>query len=147
LIKLNSYIRQSSKTDRASLNISEVDVIREKKKPRLTAGDVSVEDRYYTKQEYAKLKPEQKKLLSQRRTARGKKPDPKVKGLKPTSNPFSKADLKKLVISAVKRQITAVKKEDDDDDVSMHSASSSATPVGSANRVNAALDKKKKAKK
>lgn len=141
------YIRQSSKTDRASLNISEVDVIRDKKKPRLTAGDVSVEDRYYTKQEYAKLKPEQKKLLSQRRTARGKKPDPKVKGSKPNSNPFSKADLKKLVISAVKKQIIAVKKEDDDDDVSMHSASSSATPVGSANRINAALDKKRKTKK
>jgi hypothetical protein len=100
-----------------------------------------------SRSEYAKLKPEQNKLLSQRRTARGKKPDPKVKGLKPTSNPFSKADFKKLVISAVKRQITADKKAEDDDDVTMHSASSSAAPVGSANRINAALDKKKKTKK
>jgi hypothetical protein len=41
------YIRQPSKTNRAALNISEVDVIHDKKKPRLTAGDVSVEDHYY----------------------------------------------------------------------------------------------------
>ena len=90
------YIRQSSKTERASLNISEVDVIRDAKRtcPTLTAGDVSVEDRYYTKQEYSQLKPEQRKLLVQRQTAHGQKPE--VKGSKTTATSvgsFTKADL------------------------------------------------------
>jgi hypothetical protein len=136
------YIRQSGKTDRASLNISEVDVIRDKRKPTSMAVDVSVEDRYYTKQEYAKLGPEQRKILLQRRAARGHKP--KVKGSKtapPKGASFTKKDIQKLVISAVKKQIAG--KPKDDDDASMKSETSDIIPVGSANRSNAALSRKK----
>ena len=111
---------------------------------KLTAGDVSIEDRYYTKQEYAQLKPEQRKLLSQRRTACGQKP--KVKGSKPASTSlgsFTKADLEKLIISAVKKQLSSTKRAKTEDDASTTSDVKGTTPIGSSNRSHAALTRKK----
>ena len=86
--------------------------------------------------------PEQSKILSQRRAARGHKP--KVKGSKPAlpkGASFTKKDIQKLVISAVKKQIAG--KPKDEDDALMKSETSEIIPVGSVNRSNAALSRKK----
>ena len=70
------YICQTSKkTTNATVNISELKTGKRK-------AD-AIEDRYYTREEYAKLTPEQKKELASKRLKRGHKPgakDSKIKG-------------------------------------------------------------------
>jgi hypothetical protein len=82
-----------------------------------------VEDRYYTKSEYATLTGEQKKALAERRLQRGHKPGSKGGGRnnhKPSHSKGTTSVLKDL--KAVKRgvaQLTKhIKKDDEDDDKS-----------------------------
>ena len=67
--------------------------------------DMTVEDRYYTKAEYKKLSPEQKKGLSNKRKSRGQKPGEKTptnpKDRKRKSN-MSNKQFKKRMIKAMK---------------------------------------------
>ncbi|KAI2496193.1 hypothetical protein MHU86_18332 [Fragilaria crotonensis] len=143
------YIRQTSKSKtNATVNISEM---KSGSKRKID----SIEDRYYTKEEYHSLTPEQKKDLASKRLKRGHKPgakDSKVKGAKPQDKPTGKEVIKNL--KAVNRQVSQLAKQmgkaavaDDDTAHSTHSDSSveeKKRPTGS-NRTNPSLTRQKKA--
>jgi hypothetical protein len=118
------YIRQTSKSrTNATVNISEVKVGGKRK-----AISGAVEDRYYTKEEYNELSPEQKKELSSKRLKRGHKPgskDSKVKGTR-----AEKGSTKDVIknLRAMNRQVSQLAKQmgktgvnDDDTDTSTQS--------------------------
>lgn len=121
------YIRQTSKSKTGStVNISEVKVQGGNKRKAS-----AIEDRYYTKEEYNELFPEQKKELAAKRQKRGHKPgakDSKVKGTGGGSAKGNKDVIKNL--RAVNRQVAQLAKQmgkagvnDDDTDSSTHSGS------------------------
>ena len=86
------FIRQQTKTKSYStLMITEVSRADNKRKASGGSSGV-VEDRYYTKEEYNALNPEQKKTLSLKRAKRGHTlgtASSKVKGLKPKTTSAS----------------------------------------------------------
>ncbi|KAI2510107.1 hypothetical protein MHU86_4274 [Fragilaria crotonensis] len=143
------YIRQTTKSKvNSTVNISEVKVGGKRK------HESTIEDRYYTKEEYKELSAAQKKELAAKRVKRGHQPgakDSKVKGLK------SKAKDGKEVIRnlrAVNRQVSQLAKRmskanvDDEDDTtsSTHSGSVDEEKGKSgSNRANPALSRQKKA--
>ncbi|KAI2507366.1 hypothetical protein MHU86_7086 [Fragilaria crotonensis] len=141
------YIRQTSKgkSNSPTVNISEL------KTGKCKAN--AIEDRYYTKDEYAKLTPEQKKEPASKRLKRGHKPGAKDSKTKSGGKP--KDVIKNL--RAVNRQVSQLAKQmskatvDEQGTVSSSSDSSLATQkppkkakVGT-NRSNAALSRQKKA--
>ena len=143
------YIRQTTKSKTsATVNISEVKVSGKRK-----AGG-AVEDRYYTKEEYNELSPEQKKELSSKRLKRGHKPgskDSKVKGTGKAVKPGNKDVIKNL--RAMNRQVSQLAKQigkaavDDDTDSSTHSGSVADDPKdkkGASNRTNVSLVRQKR---
>jgi hypothetical protein len=94
------YIRQTSKkTTNVTVNISELKTGKRK-------AD-AIEDRYYTKEEYAKLTPEQKKELASKRTKRGHKHGAKDSKIKGGNKP--KDVIKNL--RAVNRQVSQLAKQ------------------------------------
>ena len=142
------YIRQTSKVKTAAtVNISELKTSGGKRKMD------TVEDRYYTKDEYNALTTDQKKDLASKRLKRGHKPGAKDSKTKGGGAKFAgKSVIKNL--KAVERQVSQLAKQmgktavaDDDDTArSTHSDTSEdrSKPNGS-NRMNAALVRKKKA--
>jgi hypothetical protein len=87
------------------LTLTIAEVSRTDNKQKASGGSAVVEDRYYTKEEYNALDPEQKKALLQKRTKRGHTPgtvSSNVKGLKPKSTP---AAMSKAVKKLVTRQV------------------------------------------
>ncbi|KAI2512366.1 hypothetical protein MHU86_2028 [Fragilaria crotonensis] len=146
------YIRQTSKTkSNPTVNISAMKTGGKRKFD-------TVEDRYYTKDEYASLTPEQKKDLASKRLKRGHKPgakDSKVtKGKGGDNNRKPKEVIKNL--RAVNRQMSQLAKQMKktsvaDDDSSGLFSKSTASSAGDqkkakagANRTNAALTRQKK---
>ncbi len=120
------YIRQTSMNKaNATVNISELQTGSKRKID-------SVEDRYYTKDEYNFLTPDQMRDLASKRLKRGHKPrvkDSKVKGGKPQDKPTGKEVIKNLKV--VNRQVSQLAKQmgkaavaDDDTAHSTHSYSS-----------------------
>ncbi|KAI2493825.1 hypothetical protein MHU86_20706 [Fragilaria crotonensis] len=99
-LRSKDYIRQTSKkTTNATVNISELKTGKRK-------AD-AIEDRYYTREEYAKLTPEQKKELASKRTKRGHKPGAKDSKIKGGNKP--KDVIKNL--RAVNRQVSQLAKQ------------------------------------
>jgi hypothetical protein len=83
-----------------------------KRKP--SGGSGVVEDRYYTKEEYYALDPEQKKALSLKRAKRGHTPgtaSSKVKGSKPNSAPVAVSKAVKKLVTRQVAELTKTKKE------------------------------------
>ena len=99
-----------------------------------------VKDRYYTKEEYNALDPEQKKALSLKRAKRGTASS-KVKGSKPKSAPVAMSKAVKKLVTRQVAELTKTKKADND--ASDASDSTSDTPV-TGNRNNKALVRKTK---
>jgi hypothetical protein len=139
------YIRQTSKskTSANTVNISELKTGKRKFD--------QVEDRYYTKEEYATLTPDQKKELATKRTKRGHKPGEK------DSRVVSKAKVKtknKDVISNLKkvnRQVAQLAKQMsktgvDDETADSTSAASvdESNGKGGTNRTHPSLTRQKK---
>ena len=114
------YIKQTSKTKTAAntINISELKTGKRKFE--------KVEDRYYTKEEYAALTPDQKKELASKRTKRGHKPGDKdskvIKKAKP--NPKNVISNLKQVNRQVAQLAKQMKKAAVDDDTYSTSSSS-----------------------
>jgi len=137
------FIRQQTKTKSYStLTIAEVS--RTDNKRKASSGSGVVEDRYYTKEEYNALDPEQKKALSLKRAKRGHTPgsaSSKVKGSKPKSSPVAMSKAVKKLVTRQVAELTKTKKADDD--ASDASDSTSDTPV-TGNRNNKALVRKTK---
>ncbi|KAI2507210.1 hypothetical protein MHU86_7167 [Fragilaria crotonensis] len=143
------YIRQTSKgKTNATVNISELKTGGNKRKHD------AVEDRYYTKDEYNALTPEQKKELASKRLKRGHKPgakDSKVKGSKGKDG--NKTDKnKELIRKAVTRQVSQLAKQlgkavvnDEATAASDDSDSSDDEKSKAGNRSNPALSRQKKA--
>jgi hypothetical protein len=146
------YIRQTSKvTGNPTVNISSMNKTGKRKFE-------AVEDRYYTKEEYASLTPEQKKDLASKRNKHGHKPgarDSKVVkgkgGLQASPKPKPIEVIKNL--QAVNRQMSQLAKQMTktsvkDDDSSLFSKSTTSeqkkpkAPI--PNRSNAALTRQKK---
>ena len=138
------FIRQQTKTKSYStLTIAEVS--RTDNKRKASGGSGVVEDRYYTKEEYNALDPEQKKTLSLKRAKRGHTPgtaSSKVKGSKPKSSPVAMSKAVKKLVTRQVAELTKTKKADNDD-ASDASDSTSDTPV-TGNRNNKALVRKTK---
>jgi hypothetical protein len=132
------FIRQQTKTKSYStLTIAKVSQTDNKRKP--SGGSGVVEDRYYTKEEYNALDPEQKKALLLKRAKRGHTPgtaSSKVQGSKPKSAPVAVSKAVKKLVTRQVAELTKTKKADDD--ASDASDSTSDTPV-TANRNNKAL--------
>jgi hypothetical protein len=100
------YIRQTSKSKTAAntVNISELKTGKRKFE--------QVEDRYYTKEEYASLTPDQKKELASKRTKRGHKPgdkDSKVVGKAKTKT--TTKDVIHNIKKVVNRQVAQLAKQ------------------------------------
>lgn len=147
------YIRQTSKSrTNATVNISEVKVGGKRK-----ASSGAVEDRYYTKEEYNELSPEQKKELSSKRLKRGHKPgskDSKVKGTR-----AEKGSTKDVIknLRAMNRQVSQLAKQmgktgvnDDDTDTSTQSDTVTANDdkdKKASNRTNPSLIRQKRESK
>ncbi|KAI2494465.1 hypothetical protein MHU86_20074 [Fragilaria crotonensis] len=145
------YIRQTSKSKVSAntVNISEVKTHGNKRK----AG--AIEDRYYTKEEYNDLTPDQKKELAAKRLKRGHKPgakDSKVKGTGGSGTKQSNKDVIKN-LKAVNRQVSQLAKQmgktgvnDDDTDSSTNSgsASNNEKEKGTSNRKNPSLTRQKR---
>lgn len=145
------YIRQTSKSKSSAntVNISEVKTHGTKRK----VG--AIEDRYYTKEEYNELSPDQKKELAAKRLKRGHKPgakDSKVKGTGGGTKQSNKDVIKNL--KAMNRQVSQLAKQmgkagvnDDDTDSSTHSGSASnekEKEKGTSNRKNPSLTRQKR---
>jgi hypothetical protein len=143
------YIKQTSKTRTAAntVNISEIKTGKRKFE--------KVEDRYYTKEEYAALTPDQKKELASKRTKRGHKPGDKdskvIKKAKPNPKPNDRDVISNL--NQVNRQVfqllaKQMKKAAVDDDTYLTSSSSNKDGDGKSrtgsNRNNQSLTRQKK---
>jgi hypothetical protein len=141
------YIRQTvkSKTAANTVNISEVRTGKRK-------GD-QVEDRYYTKEEYSSLTPDQKKELAAKRTKRGHKPG--EKDSKVVHKTKAKAKNKDVIqnLKKVNRQVAQLarqigNKAGDDETADSTSAASAEDCNGKcgsgANRTNPSLTRQKK---
>jgi hypothetical protein len=150
------YIRQTSKaTGNPTVNISSVNKTGGKRKFD------AVEDRYYTKEEYTSLTPEQKKDLVSKRHKRGHKPgarDSKVAKGKGGAQASPKPKPMEVIqnLQAVNRQISQLAKQmtktsvkDDDSSTGLFSKSMASEPKKQKapipNRSYAALTRQKKA--
>jgi ribosomal protein S13 len=144
------YIRQTSKgKPNSSVNISELKTSGGKRKSE------AIEDRYYTKEEYAALSPEQKKELASKRLKRGHKPGAKDSKVKGTGNKKSNTEVIKN-LKAMNRQVSQLAKQmskagvDDDKTAASSNTESSVEeapakkPKTGSNRTNSALTRQKK---
>ena len=147
------YIRQTSKaTGNPTVNISSMNKTGTKRKFE------PVEDRYYTKEEYASLTPEQKKDLASKRHKRGHKPgarDSKVTkgkgGAQTSPKPTDVIKNLKAVnrqMSQLAKQMTKPSVKDDDSSSGLFTKSTTSEPPKPKspvpNRSNAALTRQKK---
>ncbi|KAI2513671.1 hypothetical protein MHU86_811 [Fragilaria crotonensis] len=98
------YIRQTSKgRTNATVNISELKTGKRKFD--------AVEDRYYTKEEYSGLTPDQKKELASKRLKRGHKPGAKDSKVKGSKGKDGKDKNKEIIRKAVSRQVSQLAKQ------------------------------------
>jgi len=138
------FIRQSDKGKSAStLTIAEFTKVDGKRKRSGT-----VEDRYYTKEEYSKLDPEQKRELALKRAKRGHAPGSKSSKVVSSGKAGGGSVAKSL--KAVTRSVAALAKKvdtivvtDDSSDASDTVDAKASTPVASGNRTNRALTRSK----
>lgn len=145
------YIRQTAKgKPNSSVNISELKTSGGKRKSE------AIEDRYYTKEEYAALSPEQKKELASKRLKRGHKPGAKDSKVKGAGNKKSNTEVIKN-LKAMNRQVSQLAKQmskagvDDDKttassntESSVEEAPAKKKPKAGSNRTNSALTRQKK---
>lgn len=144
------YIRQTTKTrPNNTVNISELKTAGGKRK----AG--AIEDRYYTKDEYAALSADQKKELASKRLKQGHKPgakDSKVRSNGNKAKPEVIKNLRKVMnrqVSQLAKQMSKTGVDDNQTAGSSNSVSSvDETPTKKAkvgaNRTNSALTRQKK---
>jgi hypothetical protein len=142
------YIRQTSKSKTAAntVNISELKTGKRKFE--------QVEDRYYTKEEYASLTPDQKKELASKRTKRGHKPgDKDSKVVSKAKTKTTAKDVIHNIKKVVNRQVAQLAKQmsktavDDDTAGSTNSIASqecSGKCANGGNRSNPSLTRQKK---
>ena len=140
------YIRQTSKmkTTNATVNISELKTGKRKAN--------AIEDRYYTREEYAKLTPEQKKELASKRIKRGHKPgakDSKIKGGNKPKDMIKNLRAVNRQVSQLAKQISKTTVEEEStvgSDQSYSTQPERATKKSKAgtNRTNTALTRQKK---
>ncbi|KAI2505610.1 hypothetical protein MHU86_8852 [Fragilaria crotonensis] len=99
------YIRQTSKSRTAvnTVNISELKTGKRKFE--------QVEDRYYTKEEYASLTPDQKKELASKRTKRGHKPGDKDSKVVNKAKTKMTKDVIHNIKKVVNRQVAQLAKQ------------------------------------
>ena len=120
----SDFIKQTESSIRDS-NISAVNVNDNNKRVRF--DDVKVEDRYYTKAEYAKLTNEQKKKLKDLREARGHRSPKKQKTGKPQTDSSRLGKIERQIAEVLTKLVSDDDKSQDDDDNQEGSTTSNKT--------------------